>query len=225
MGRLKKSKKEKVGEITVGRLIEKYREKKGLTVPQLARVAKVHKQYLYRLERGDIKSPTVDTIQRIAEQLGVSVLALIPGAVDKSIDGIIECALLNNLEGIEYILREYYPERVMEKSLDMGLEPTAVARTVTLKHNERAGIFFLEPEPDKDAKEVYVRFEHDIDRFRKGDTAVFKKDDIEHLPTTTVLLLLKDGGIFVGNYGAFKSLQGKLKFKGKYYLEKILPAS
>lgn len=58
---------------TVAKNIKKYRKKKGLSQDKLARLADVAHATIIKIESGGIQSPTIDTVQRIAKALGVSV--------------------------------------------------------------------------------------------------------------------------------------------------------
>lgn len=58
---------------TVAKNIKKYRKEKGLSQDKLARLADVAHATIIKIESGGIQSPTIDTVQRIAKALGVSV--------------------------------------------------------------------------------------------------------------------------------------------------------
>ena len=54
----------------VGRNVKQYREAKGLSQEQLAFEADLHRTYVSGVERG-IRNPTVKTVSRLADALGV----------------------------------------------------------------------------------------------------------------------------------------------------------
>jgi transcriptional regulator with XRE-family HTH domain len=54
------------------RNIKKLRKKKGLSQDKLSRLANVSHATIIKIESGGIKSPTIDTVQKIANALGVS---------------------------------------------------------------------------------------------------------------------------------------------------------
>jgi len=58
---------------TVAKNIKKYRKEKDLSQDKLSRLADVAHATIIKIESGGIKSPTIDTVQKIAKALGVSV--------------------------------------------------------------------------------------------------------------------------------------------------------
>ena len=62
---------------TIAKNIKKYRKEKGLSQDKLARLADVAHATIIKIESGGIQSPTIDTVQKIAKVLGVSVENLI----------------------------------------------------------------------------------------------------------------------------------------------------
>jgi transcriptional regulator with XRE-family HTH domain len=60
----------------VGRNVERFREKKGLTQEQLADVSGFSQQYISSLEQGH-RNPTVITLYELAIALGVSHIELL----------------------------------------------------------------------------------------------------------------------------------------------------
>ena len=62
---------------TVGKNIKKYRKAKGVSQDKLSRLADVAHATIIKIESGGIQSPTIDTVQKIAEALGVSVDTLL----------------------------------------------------------------------------------------------------------------------------------------------------
>jgi transcriptional regulator with XRE-family HTH domain len=62
---------------TIARNIKKYRQEKGLSQDKLSRMADVSHATIIKIESGGIQSPTIDTVQKIAQALGVGVDNLI----------------------------------------------------------------------------------------------------------------------------------------------------
>jgi transcriptional regulator with XRE-family HTH domain len=60
----------------IAKNIKKYR-KENLSQDKLARLADIAHATIIKIESGGIQSPTIDTVQKIAKALGVSVDALI----------------------------------------------------------------------------------------------------------------------------------------------------
>jgi len=58
---------------TIGKNIKKYRNKKGLSQDKLSKNAGVAYNTVIKIESGVIQSPTVETAQKIAKALSVSV--------------------------------------------------------------------------------------------------------------------------------------------------------
>lgn len=58
-----------------GEAVKRWRQLRGMTLSELARESGVSKGTISRLERGEIRSPRVETVERVAEALGV------PGSV------------------------------------------------------------------------------------------------------------------------------------------------
>ena len=56
----------------IAKNIKKYRKEKGLSQDKLARLADVSHATIIKIESGGIQSPTIDTVQKIAKALGVS---------------------------------------------------------------------------------------------------------------------------------------------------------
>jgi len=61
----------------VAKNIKKIRKDKGLSQDKLSRLADVAHATIIKIESGGIKSPTIDTAQKIANALGVSLDTLI----------------------------------------------------------------------------------------------------------------------------------------------------
>ena len=62
---------------TIAKNIRKYRKEKGLSQDKLARLADIAHATIIKIESGGIQSPTIDTVQKIAKALEVSVEDLI----------------------------------------------------------------------------------------------------------------------------------------------------
>jgi transcriptional regulator with XRE-family HTH domain len=57
---------------TVAKNIKKHRQAKGLSQDKLSRMADVSHATIIKIESGVIQSPTINTVQKIAKALGVS---------------------------------------------------------------------------------------------------------------------------------------------------------
>jgi len=62
---------------TVSKNIRRLRKAKGLSQDKLSRLADVSHATIIKIESGGIQSPTINTVQKIAKALGVSVDELI----------------------------------------------------------------------------------------------------------------------------------------------------
>jgi transcriptional regulator with XRE-family HTH domain len=60
----------------VARNVRKLRTQRGLSQEALAHGAQVHRTYIGMIERGEC-SPTIDTLERLAEALGVDPVRLL----------------------------------------------------------------------------------------------------------------------------------------------------
>jgi transcriptional regulator with XRE-family HTH domain len=58
---------------TIGNNIRKYRKKQGLSQDKLAKLADISNVSIIKIESGAIQSPTIDTVQKIAKALKVSI--------------------------------------------------------------------------------------------------------------------------------------------------------
>jgi transcriptional regulator with XRE-family HTH domain len=56
----------------IAKNIKKYRQAKGLSQDKLSRLADISHATIIKIESGGIQSPTIDTVQKIAKALGVS---------------------------------------------------------------------------------------------------------------------------------------------------------
>lgn len=61
----------------VAKNIKKLRKEKGLSQDKLSRLADVAHATIVKIESGGIKSPTIDTVQKIAKALNVNINDLI----------------------------------------------------------------------------------------------------------------------------------------------------
>jgi transcriptional regulator with XRE-family HTH domain len=57
---------------TIAKNMRKYRKQKGLSQDKLSRLADISHATMIKIESGGIQSPTIDTVQKIAKALGVS---------------------------------------------------------------------------------------------------------------------------------------------------------
>ena len=58
---------------TVAKNIKKYRKEKDLSQDKLSRLADVSHATIIKIESGGIQSPTIDTVQKIAKALNISI--------------------------------------------------------------------------------------------------------------------------------------------------------
>ena len=65
-----------IKEMKIGDNIKKYREIKGITLPELAVRAGVSKAFLWEIETGNSKRPGAEILFKIAEALGVTIAHL-----------------------------------------------------------------------------------------------------------------------------------------------------
>jgi len=57
---------------TIAKNIRKHRTQKGLSQDKLSRLADISHATIIKIESGGIQSPTIDTVQKIAKALDVS---------------------------------------------------------------------------------------------------------------------------------------------------------
>jgi transcriptional regulator with XRE-family HTH domain len=62
---------------TLGEIVRRYRDERGLTLSQLAAKAKVSKSYISAIEHGEGPRPSGNTLYAIAEALGVTMSDLL----------------------------------------------------------------------------------------------------------------------------------------------------
>jgi len=117
------------------------REMKGLTKYRLAKNTGVSETYIYRLERGLIENPRRDTLQKMAQGLGVSLAQLIG-----------EPAPVDTWQLVEQSLKAYIPVYAEVSAGMEGVEPIdyvactrARAAPETLRAYRISGLC-LEPE-------------------------------------------------------------------------------
>jgi len=58
---------------TIGKNLKKLRKQKGLSQDRLSKLADVSYNTVIKLESGRITNPTIETLQKLAKALGVSV--------------------------------------------------------------------------------------------------------------------------------------------------------
>lgn len=57
---------------TIAKNIKKIRKKKGISQDKLSKLAEVAYNTIIKIESGAIQNPTIETVQKIAKALGVS---------------------------------------------------------------------------------------------------------------------------------------------------------
>ena len=62
---------------TIGKNIKKYRQEKGISQDKLSKLADLSLNTVVKIELDESPNPTIETIQRIAKALGVSVDGLL----------------------------------------------------------------------------------------------------------------------------------------------------
>ncbi len=62
---------------TIGKNIKRYRQEKGLSQDKLSKLADLSLNTVVKIELDESPNPTIETIQRIAKALGVSVDGLL----------------------------------------------------------------------------------------------------------------------------------------------------
>ncbi len=89
-------------EVGLGKLLQEARKAGGLTQQDLCQKAGLSYSTLAKIERGAIKSPSIFTIQRIADALGTS-LDLLTGHVAGGALASPETAKMTSVGGIKFI--------------------------------------------------------------------------------------------------------------------------
>lgn len=69
----------------IGTNIRKARKKRGITQEELANVADISTQHLCRIENG-VRTPSLETVHRIAYALGTTADVLFGNVADKTVD-------------------------------------------------------------------------------------------------------------------------------------------
>jgi XRE family transcriptional regulator, master regulator for biofilm formation len=115
----------------IGERIKSLRKQKGISITELANLAKVSKSYLSNIERDLNKNPSIHFLMKIAKPLGVSIEFLLKGnnqediqteidrkgILDKEWENIIEKVIedgINKDDFIEYI--SYIKFKIWEKN-------------------------------------------------------------------------------------------------------------
>ena len=62
-----------LGLMSLGKQIKKYRKQRGIAQDKLAHLAGIAFSTLAKIEAGSAKQPTFDTIEKIANALGISI--------------------------------------------------------------------------------------------------------------------------------------------------------
>jgi XRE family transcriptional regulator of biofilm formation len=74
----------------IGNNIKKYRQIRGLTLPNLATKAQVSKAFLWEIEAGKSKRPGAEVLFRLAEALGVTLAHLMGKQLSEDAQDLIE---------------------------------------------------------------------------------------------------------------------------------------
>lgn len=74
----------------IGDCIKKFRELRGLTLPDLAVKAGVSKAFLWEIESGKSRRPGAEVLFRIAEALEVTIAQLLGRPPEREVQGLIE---------------------------------------------------------------------------------------------------------------------------------------
>ena len=74
----------------IGEYIKKYRELRGLTLPDLATKAGVSKAFLWEIESGKSRRPGAEVLFKIAEALGVTIAQLMGRPPERETQDLIE---------------------------------------------------------------------------------------------------------------------------------------
>ena len=64
---------------TIAKNIRQYRKQKGLSQDKLSKLADISHATMIKIESGGIQSPTIDTVQKIANALKITVDNLLNG--------------------------------------------------------------------------------------------------------------------------------------------------
>lgn len=63
----------------IGSRIKKIRKERNLTAIKMSKLLGTSRDYIYLVEKGSIKAPTIDKIKKIADLLGISLDLLVEG--------------------------------------------------------------------------------------------------------------------------------------------------
>ena len=67
-----------MGKTRLGNQIKSLRESKGLSQGDIEKRTGIKREYISKIETGDLENPTYKTLQKLAKGIGVSVIELIP---------------------------------------------------------------------------------------------------------------------------------------------------
>lgn len=164
--------------IDVGQRIRQLRTKNDLTLEELASRTELTKGFLSQLER-NLTSPSLQTLEDIAEALGVTMSRFFQEEADEKIVFTPEDAFIDEQEGhtVHWIVPNAQ-KNAMEPIL-LELQPGAVSKTIEPHEGEEfgyvlAGRILLVTESNRKGELV-----------RKGDTFYIRGDESHHLVNHT----------------------------------------
>ncbi|NKB70822.1 MAG: helix-turn-helix domain-containing protein [Candidatus Latescibacteria bacterium] len=96
----------------IGSNVKKYRQIRGITLPDLAQQAGVSKAFLWEIESGKSKRPGAEVLFKIAEALNVTIAHLMGKAVNREAPNLIEPEIN---EGLRAFINE---RKVQSRPLD-----------------------------------------------------------------------------------------------------------
>lgn len=124
---------------SLGARLKAFREAKGLTKYRLAKMSGVSQTYIYRIERGEIRNPRRDTLQKLAAGLSITLAQLVG-----------DTAPIDTWQLVEQSLKAYIP--VYSGLYEVGMSPIdyavctrAIMPPDTVRGYRIEGLF-LEPE-------------------------------------------------------------------------------
>jgi transcriptional regulator with XRE-family HTH domain len=110
--------------------VAQFRLERGLGKEELARAAALTVSYVYRIEKGEVRTPSYDTVKALADALNVSVTALMDGPGESGVPPALEHAATEVISRIpEERAREFedhvkvwaaLPDRRQEFLTDVG---------------------------------------------------------------------------------------------------------
>lgn len=119
-------------EVGLGKVLQRARKNSGLTQQELCQRAKLSYSTLAKIERGAIKSPSIFTVQSIAEALGVSLGEL----VGESRNTVAQTAKKRSKSGIRFVyfdingcLVRFFHRAFSKISEDSGYAPDVIETT------------------------------------------------------------------------------------------------